>query len=174
MTTRLALGALVALGLSVSACARWHSLKTSSSHAAEACAPTGSTGVASVGAATRIASEGMIDVEVNVGAAPSVTISCAPELLPHIHVESRGDLLRMVGGQEVAAEAALEEAVDVARRHRAKSLELRAVTGLARLWADRGQRRQAHDRLSEVYGWFTEGFDTPDLRDARALLDGCR
>jgi hypothetical protein len=95
MTTRLALGALVVLGLSLSACATRRSLHTSASHVAEACPPTGSTGVANVGATTRIASEGMIDVEVTVGAAPSVSISCDPELLPHIHVESRGDLLRI-------------------------------------------------------------------------------
>ena len=95
MTTRLALGALVVLGLSFTACATRRSLEASSSHVAGACAPTGSTGVASVGGTTRIASEGMVDVEVTVGAAPSVSISCDPALLPHIHVETRGDLLRI-------------------------------------------------------------------------------
>ena len=95
MTTRLALGALIVLGLSLSACASRRSLGTSSSHGPQDCAPTGSVGVANVGATTRIASEGMVDVEVTVGAAPSVSISCDPALLPHIHVETRGDLLRI-------------------------------------------------------------------------------
>jgi hypothetical protein len=97
MTTRRALIALVALGLSLSGCATRRSLGTSSTSVTEACAPTGSVPTATVsdGTTTRIASEGMVDVEVTVGAAPSVNISCAPELLPHIHVESRGDLLRI-------------------------------------------------------------------------------
>ena len=56
----------------------------------------------------------------------------------------------------------------------AKSLELRAATSLARLWADQGKRSQAHDLLAPVYGWFTEGFDTADLKDAKALLDALR
>jgi predicted ATPase len=49
--------------------------------------------------------------------------------------------------------------------------ELRATTSLARLWADQGKRAEASDLLAPVYGWFTEGFDSPDLRDAKALLD---
>ena len=57
------------------------------------------------------------------------------------------------------------------RRQQAKSLELRAATSLARLWRDQGKRAQARDMLAPVYGWFTEGFDTADLKDARALLD---
>lgn len=95
MTTRLALGALVVLGLSLSACASRRSLGTSSSHGPQDCAPTGSVGVANVSATTRIASEGMVDVEVTVGAAPSVSIACDPDLVPHIHIESRGELLRI-------------------------------------------------------------------------------
>ena len=53
----------------------------------------------------------------------------------------------------------------------AKSLELRAATSLARLWADEGKRAEARDLLAPLYGWFTEGFDTADLKDAKALLD---
>ena len=58
----------------------------------------------------------------------------------------------------------------MARRQSAKSFELRAATSLARLWADRGQRQRARDLLAPVHAWFTEGFGTPDLRDAEALL----
>ena len=58
-----------------------------------------------------------------------------------------------------------------ARRQQAKSLELRAATSLAKLWAEQGKRGEAHDLLAPVYGWFTEGFETQDLNDAKALLD---
>jgi predicted ATPase len=70
-----------------------------------------------------------------------------------------------------AAASWLQRAIDAARSQEAKSLELRAATSLARLWADRGERRKAHDLLAPVYGWFTEGFDTADLKDAKGLLD---
>jgi adenylate cyclase len=69
------------------------------------------------------------------------------------------------------AEAAFRCALDIARRQQAKSLELRAVTSLARLWQQQGKRTEAHRLLAEVYGGFTEGFDTADLREAKALLD---
>jgi predicted ATPase len=69
------------------------------------------------------------------------------------------------------AEANFREAIDLARRQQAKSLELRATTSLARLWAGRGRRREAHDLLAPVYGWFTEGFATRDLKDAKVLLE---
>jgi predicted ATPase len=58
----------------------------------------------------------------------------------------------------------------VARQQEAKSLELRAATSLARLWQQQGKRDEARQLLAEVYGWFTEGFDTKDLQDAKALL----
>ena len=58
----------------------------------------------------------------------------------------------------------------VSREQQAKSLELRAATSLARLWQSPGKRQEAHDLLAPVYNWFTEGFDTADLKDARALL----
>jgi predicted ATPase len=57
------------------------------------------------------------------------------------------------------------------RWQQARSWELRAATSLSRLWRDHGQRRQAHDLLAPIYNWFTEGFDTPDLKEAKALLD---
>jgi class 3 adenylate cyclase/predicted ATPase len=69
------------------------------------------------------------------------------------------------------AEACFEKAIDIARQQQAKSLELRAVMSLARLWQQQGKRDEAHTMLSEVYNWFTEGFDTKDLQEAKALLD---
>ena len=73
------------------------------------------------------------------------------------------------GGEE--AEATIRRAIEVARAANARWLELRAATSLARLRAERGERRQARDLLAPVFGWFTEGLDTPDLGEARALLD---
>ena len=73
--------------------------------------------------------------------------------------------------QASAAEACFRQALDVARRQQAKSLELRAAMSLARLWQRQGQRAEARELLAPVYGWFTEGFDTADLQEARALLD---
>jgi len=66
---------------------------------------------------------------------------------------------------------ALEEALRIARKRQAKSYELRAGTALARLWSEQGQRTQARDLLAPIYGWFTEGFDTADLKEAKALLE---
>ena len=72
------------------------------------------------------------------------------------------------------AETYFERALAVARQQQAKSWQLRAATSLARLWRDQGKREQALDLLAPVYGWFTEGFDTLDLREAKALLDELR
>jgi predicted ATPase len=80
-------------------------------------------------------------------------------------------LLRQTVAQPEEAETWLRRALDVARRQEAKSLELRAATSLARLWQQQGKRADAHQLLAEVYDWFTEGFDTADLQEARALLD---
>jgi predicted ATPase len=71
----------------------------------------------------------------------------------------------------VKAEAYFERALAVARQQRAKSWELRAAMSMARLWRDQGKRQQARDLLAPVYGWFTEGFDTLDLKQAKTLLD---
>jgi len=71
----------------------------------------------------------------------------------------------------LAAAACFQRALDIARHQQAKSLELRAATSLARLWQRQGKRDDARQLLAEVYGWFTEGFDTADLQEARALLD---
>ena len=69
------------------------------------------------------------------------------------------------------AEAYFERALAVARQQQAKSWELRAAMSMARLWRDQGKRDEARDLLAPVYGWFTEGFDTLDLKEAKALLD---
>ena len=69
------------------------------------------------------------------------------------------------------AEAYFERALAVARQQQAKSWELRAAMSLARLWRDQGKPQQARELLAPVYGWFTEGFDTLDLKEAKALLD---
>ncbi len=69
------------------------------------------------------------------------------------------------------AETHFERALAVAREQQAKSWELRAAMSMARLWRDQGKRQQARDLLAPVYGWFTEGFDTLDLKEAKALLD---
>jgi predicted ATPase len=69
------------------------------------------------------------------------------------------------------AEACFQRAVAIASRQQAKSWELRAATSLARLWRDQGKRTEARELLGPVYGWFTEGFDTPVLQEAKALLD---
>ena len=69
------------------------------------------------------------------------------------------------------AEAYFREALDIARQTQRKALELRAATNLARFWGERGRRVEAREILAPIYGWFTEGFDTADLMDAKALLD---
>jgi predicted ATPase len=81
----------------------------------------------------------------------------------------RAELLLMQGNQE-EAEASLHKAIEVARRQQAKSWELRATPDLARLWQRQGRIEEARQMLAEIYGWFSEGFDTPDLKEARALL----
>ncbi len=74
-------------------------------------------------------------------------------------------------GDPAAAEASFGEALAIARQRSAKLWELRAATSLARLWRDRGKPAAACALLAPVYGWFTEGFDTADLKDAKALLE---
>jgi predicted ATPase len=82
----------------------------------------------------------------------------------------RGDLLNATGDQ-AAAEQSYHQALAVARRQSAKLFELRTAASLARQWRDQGKRSEARDLLAAIYNWFTEGFDTPDLKQAKALLD---
>jgi predicted ATPase len=80
-------------------------------------------------------------------------------------------LLRQTMTPQAEAEACFQHALAVARRQHAKSLELRAARSLARLWQQQGKRTEAYDLLAPIYGWFTEGFDTADLQEAKALLE---
>jgi predicted ATPase len=83
-----------------------------------------------------------------------------------------GEIALMSPGPDVAkAEGYFERALAVARQQQAKSWELRAAMSMARLWRDQGKRRAARDLLAPIYGWFTEGFDTRDLKEAKTLLD---
>ncbi len=80
-------------------------------------------------------------------------------------------LLSLSDGNSDEAEACFKQAIEIARGQSAKSFELRAATDLARLWQGEGKRTEARDLLAPVHDWFTEGFDTTDLKDAKALLD---
>jgi predicted ATPase len=75
------------------------------------------------------------------------------------------------GHREAKAEDCFQQALAIARRQKAKSLELRAAMSLSRLWQHQGKGAAAHELLAPLYGWFTEGFDTADLQDAKALLE---
>jgi predicted ATPase len=104
------------------------------------------------------------------------------EALTAFETSGRGDLLaeayRLQGAlllhqaapEAAQAEACFRRAIDLARRQRAKSWELRAATSLSRLWLQQGKRMEARQLLVEVYNWFTEGFDTADLQEASAVL----
>jgi class 3 adenylate cyclase/predicted ATPase len=102
-------------------------------------------------------------------------LTCARETgLRHYEAEIHrftGDLLLAGANETAQAEQCFQIAVAVARNQSAKSLELRATMSLARLLASQGRHDEARTALAEIYGWFTEGFDTPDLKDAKALLE---
>jgi predicted ATPase len=84
----------------------------------------------------------------------------------------KGELLLQLAASDAAqAESCFQEALAIAHRQQAKSWELRAATSLSRLWQQQGKRQEGRELLAPVYAWFTEGFDTADLQEARALLD---
>ena len=84
----------------------------------------------------------------------------------------RGSLLRSTEEADPSLiEDCFQKAIAVAQEQEARWWELRAASGLAEIWRDQGRGREAHDRLARVYGWFTEGFETPDLVEAKLLLD---
>jgi predicted ATPase len=92
-------------------------------------------------------------------------------LEPDLH-RVKGELLLMHDATSAAdAEQCFRTAIEHAQQHNAKSWELRATTSLARLLAHEGRRNEARAMLAEIYNWFTEGFDTADLKDAKALLE---
>jgi predicted ATPase len=92
---------------------------------------------------------------------------CAPELY-----RLKGELLlQQSSDNQSEAASCFHHAITIAQPQSAKSWELRAATSLARLWQSQDKRQDAYDLLAPVYAWFTEGFDTADLRDAKALLD---
>ena len=83
----------------------------------------------------------------------------------------KGELLLSHGAPKKEAEVCFQQAIEVACKQGAKSLELRAVMSLSRLWQRQGKTEEARQMLAETYGWFTEGFDTADLKEAKALLE---
>jgi predicted ATPase len=80
-------------------------------------------------------------------------------------------LLEIDSANAAKSEACFQQAVKVARSQKAKCWELRAATSLAKLWHSQKKTDEAHDLLAPVYNWFTEGFDTTDLKEAKALLE---
>ena len=80
-------------------------------------------------------------------------------------------LLQQSPDHHVEAEVCFHQAISIAQSQHAKSLELRAATSLTCLWQQQGKRTEAYELLAPVYGWFTEGFDTPDLQEAKTLLE---
>jgi tetratricopeptide (TPR) repeat protein len=90
---------------------------------------------------------------------------------PEIHRVAAEAILQKPGGDMLAAERRFVEAIALARKQSSKWWELRATVGLARLLAEQGRRGEARRMLADIYNWFTEGFDTADLKDAKALLD---
>ena len=119
----------------------------------------------------------------NVGQ-PEAGLSVLAEVLADVHTNGlcyceaelyrlQGELLlQQAAGSGDEAETCFRQALDVARRQEAKSLELRAAMSLSRLWQRQGKRAEALELLAQIYGWFTEGFDTADLQEAKALLEG--
>jgi predicted ATPase len=83
----------------------------------------------------------------------------------------KGEFILMAGRPETEAEGAFRDAITIARRQQAKSFELRATMRVARLLVKRGRRGEARAMLADIYGWFTEGFNTADLKEAKALLE---
>ena len=97
----------------------------------------------------------------------------SPHVAASLKLSLRGALLLRQGPRPTweEAEACFRQALAIARQQQAKSWELRAAMRLARLWQQQGKRTEAYALLAPLYGWFTEGFDTPDLQEAQALLE---
>jgi Adenylate and Guanylate cyclase catalytic domain len=105
------------------------------------------------------------------GAQSRLEIASSRGLTPLVGRESEIVLLLARSAEHyVEAEACFRQALEVSRRQQARSLEFRASRSLSQLWQRQGKRAEAHDLLAPIYGWFTEGFDTEDLQEAKALL----
>jgi predicted ATPase len=107
----------------------------------------------------------LLDRAVNSGEGPASGL-----FAPEIH-RLRGVFLRSLGSPAEEVERSLRTALEIAEDQGAFLLKLRAAASLARLWRDQGKVQQARELLAPVYGWFTEGFDTRDLKEAKALLE---
>ena len=99
------------------------------------------------------------------------TLRTAKENWCEAEIDRIAGEVALMSSDTAQAESYFERALAVARQQQAKSWELRASMSMARLWRDQGKRDEARDLLAPVYGWFTEGFDTLDLKDAKALLE---
>jgi predicted ATPase len=107
----------------------------------------------------------LVDHAVNTGQGPA-----SGQYVAEIH-RLRGVFLKSLGSPAAEVERALRTAIEIAEKQGALLLKLRAATSLGRLWLDQGKRDEARDLLAPIYGWFTEGFDTRDLKEAKALLE---
>ena len=83
----------------------------------------------------------------------------------------KGELTLAQSSVQKEAEECFHKAIAIARKQQAKSLELRAVMSVSRLWQQQGKKKESHEMLAKLYSWFTEGFDTKDLQEAKALLE---
>src|SRR5262245_12002831 len=92
-------------------------------------------------------------------------------LFPHNLGRPQCGVQDLASSIQKEAEECFKKAIEIARHQQAKSLELRAVMSLSRLWQQQGKKAEARQILAEIYGWFTEGFDTKDLQEAKALLE---
>ena len=100
-----------------------------------------------------------------------ITLKTAKENWCEAEINRIAGEVALMSSDTAQAEVYFERALFVARQQQAKSWELRAAMSLARLWRDQGKVREARELLAPVYGWFTEGFDTRDLKEAKALLE---
>ena len=107
----------------------------------------------------------LVDHALNTGEGPASGL-----FAPEIH-RLRGMFLKSLGSPAEEIECALRTALEIAEEQGAFLLKLRASTSLARLWRDQGKVQQARELLAPVYGWFTEGFETRDLKEAKTLLE---
>jgi len=122
-------------------------------------------------AETQQAAGQLAEARATVAAALKISAQLGQPFLDAAFQRLDGELILATGGAPEEAAARYQQALDIARAQEAKSLQLRAATSLARLWRDQGRRGEARDLLAPLYAWFTEGFETGDLKDAKALLD---